>query len=203
MATANPIKNPDQLKGIKFKIDNLKKFGLIEKEEKVKLYINAFPINFTKDINIYHYKFNIVPEVKEEFIISKIFAEISKDIHKDYGNFYRSGDHIYSIKEVSEPKDFTATIVNKGKIEYTINIENKDETSIIKKGQTSNFTQIDEKIIFLIIREILTTNPNVKVDKDNFYLENDKKEVKGFGQTYYIHDGYKLSLKQTEMDYVL
>ena len=96
MATINKIKEPDQIKEIKFKIDNLKKSGLLE--EKVKLYVNAFPIIFTKDINIYHYKFTIVPEVKEEFIISRIFSELSKNIHKDYGNFYRSGDHIYSIK---------------------------------------------------------------------------------------------------------
>ena len=196
MATTNPIKVPDQLKGMNFNPDNLKKSGLLE--EKVELYVNAFPIKFNKDIQIHHYKFTIVPETKEEFVISKIFAELSKDIHKDYGNFYYSGDHIYSIKEVLEAKDYKGTIVNKGKVEYIISIDKKDDTSIIKKGQTSNFNQIHEKIIFLIIREILTTNPNVKVDRDNFYLENVTKEVKGYGQTYFIHDGYKLSLKQTE-----
>ena len=132
MATTNPIKAPDQLKGMNFNPDNLKKSGLLE--EKVKFYVNASPIKFNKDIQIHHYKFTIVPETKEEFVISKIFAELSKDIHKDYGNFYYSGDHIYSIKEVLEAKDYKGTIVNKGKGEYIISIDKKDDTSIIKKG---------------------------------------------------------------------
>jgi hypothetical protein len=78
------------------------------------------------------------------------------------------------------------------------------ETTIIKKGQKTDFSMIEEKIIFLIIREILTTNPNIKVDKDNFYLEKDPlnedypQKVNGTGQSYFIYDGYKLSLKQTE-----
>lgn len=55
-----------------------------------------------------------------------------------------------------------------------------------------------ELILYLIIRGFLTTNPNVKVVKDNFYLENKSEEIKGNGQTYYIHDGYKLNLKQTK-----
>jgi hypothetical protein len=44
----------------------------------------------------------------------------------------------------------------------------------------------------------LTTNLNVKIGKDNFYLENKIEEIKGNGQTYYIHDSYKLNLKQTK-----
>ena len=39
--------------------------------------------------------------------------------------------------------------------------------SKIKKGQTHNFSEIDEKCIFLIIREILQANPNVHFDRDN------------------------------------
>ena len=59
-------------------------------------------------------------------------------------------------------------------------------------------------MILLIIRDILLTNPTVKVDKDNYILEENPKEpeypykIKGIGQTYTIYDGYKLSLKQTE-----
>jgi hypothetical protein len=62
-------------------------------------------------------------------------------------------------------------------------VDKKAETSIIKKNQTLNFSQIHENIIFMIIREILTTNPNVKVDKDNFYLENNPQKIEGTGQS--------------------
>ena len=161
--------------------------------------MNAFPIKFCRDIKIYEYPFTIEPENKEEYIISKIFNELSREIHQKYGLFYRSGNSFYAIKEELNLNDFKVSIENKGKIEYNLKVDKKAETTTIKKDQKTNFSQIQEKIIFMIIREILTTNPNVKVDRDNFYLENNPKKVKGTGQTYFIHDGYKLSLKQTEV----
>ena len=197
MTTANIAKDPEQLHGVKFNVENMVKSKLLE--NKVNIFVNAFPIKFNKDIYVHKYPFTIVPERKEEYIISRIFGQLSMEIFKLYGNFYRSGDCFYSVKEVTEPKDFSVTIVDKGQIEYTIRVDKKVETSIIKKDQTLNFSQVHEKIIFMIIREILTTNPNVKVDKDNFYLENNPQKIEGTGQSYYIHDGYKLSLKQTEV----
>ena len=197
MATKNTAKDPEQIPGIKFNVENMIKNKLLE--NKVNIFVNAFPIKFNKDINVHKYPFTIVPETNEEYIISNIFRKLYLEIFKIYGNFYRSGTNFYSVKEVSEPKDFSIEIVDKGKIEYTIRVDKKAETSIIKKYQTLNFSQIHENIIFMIIREILTTNPNVKVDKDNFYLENNPQKIDGTGQSYYIHDGYKLSLKQTEV----
>ena len=199
MTTTYPAKDSNQIQGIKFNIEKLKKEKIIENDKKIKLYVNAFPIKFNKDIRVYEYPFTIEPENKEEYIISKIFRDLYKEIHKIYGFFYRSGNSFYSVKEELNPNDFKITIENKGQIEYNLKVDKKAETTTIKKGQTTNFSQIHEKIIFLIMREILTTNPNVKVDKDNFYLENNPKEVEGTGQTYFIHDGYKLSLKQTEV----
>ena len=197
MTTKITAKYPEQLHGVKFNVENMVKSKLLE--NKVNIFVNAFPIKFNKDIYVHKYPFTIVPERKEEYIISRIFGQLSMEIFKIYGNFYRSGDSFYSVKEVTEPKDFSITIVDKGQIQYTIRVDKKVETSIIKKNQTLNFSQVHEKIIFMIIREILTTNPNVKVDKDNFYLENNPHKIEGTGQSYYIHDGYKLSLKQTEV----
>ena len=199
MSTINPVKEPKQIQGIKFNIESLKKKEIIDNDKKVKLYVNAFPIKFCRDIKIYEYPFTVEPENKEEYIISKIFNELSREIHQKYGLFYRSGNSFYAIKEELNLNDFKVSIENKGKIEYNLKVDKKAETTTIKKDQKTNFSQIQEKIIFMIIREILTTNPNVKVDRDNFYLENNPKKVKGTGQTYFIHDGYKLSLKQTEV----
>ena len=196
MSTSKDAKEPQQLSGIKFNIDNLIKSGLLEKE--VKLYVNAFPIKFNKDLNIHEYPFAILPETNEEHIISKIFRALSPQIYETYGTFYRSGKTFNAVKDVAEVKDFKITIANDGKVEYTLQVDKKAKTTTIKKGQKNNFTQEQQQILFLIIREILTTNPNVKVDRDNFYLENRYEEIEGIEQTYYVHDGYKLSLKQTE-----
>ena len=193
MTTEN--KEPNKLSEIKYNVNNLKKDKILENE--VKLYINEFPINFTKDIYIYKYHFTIIPEVNEEHVISKILKE--SKIHEIYGTYHHSGKCFYAVNEVSEAKDFKVQLAkDEGKIEYTLQVKKYAEITQIIKGQKKNFTQAQERIIFLIIREILTANPNVKVDKDNFYLENKFKEIKGQNQTYYIHEGYKISLKQTE-----
>ena len=55
------------------------------------------------------------------------------EILKIYGNFYREGNCFYSLKEVLEPKDFTITIVDNGKIEYSIRVDKKAE--LIIKGK--------------------------------------------------------------------
>ena len=202
MATTKTVKDPEVIKAHKFNFDEMKKSKIIENESS-DLYVNAFPITFKKDINVHQYPFTILPETTEEYVISKIFSVLSSQIHAIYGNFYRSGKSFYAIKEVLEPKDFSVSINDKGKIEYRLQVGKNMETTTIKKGQKNNFSMIEEKIIFLIIREILTTNPNIKVDKDNFYLEKDplKKDypqkINGAGQSYFIHEGYKLSLKQT------
>ena len=196
MTTIKQTKEPEKLSVHKFDIGSLKKNGLLENE--VKLYVNAFPIQFNKDLSIHEYPFTIKPEINEEYLISKIFKSLSHQIYETYGTFYRSGKSFNSVKEVSEPKEFKTSIADEGKIEYTLEIDKKAKTTTVKKGQKNNFSQIQEQILFLIIREILTTNPNVKVDKDNFYLENKYETIKGLKQTYNIHDGYKISLKQTE-----
>jgi hypothetical protein len=82
-------------------------------------------------------------------------------------------------------------------LEYTLTVFRSGHHSEIKKDQKSNFSEIDEKIIFLIIREILQANPNVHFDRDNLYLENEKQKVKGV-KNYYVHDGYKISIQQAE-----
>jgi hypothetical protein len=196
MTTIAQAKEPTKLSGQKFNIDNLKKSGLFENE--VKLYVNAFPIQFNRDISIHEYPFTITPEINEDYLISKIFKSLSHQIYETYGIFYRSGKSFNSVKEVLEPKEFKTSIADKGKLEYTLQIDKKAKTSTIIKGQKDNFDQTQEQILFLIIREILTTNPNVKVDKDNFYLENKYNTIKGIKQEYNIYDGYKISLKQTE-----
>ena len=89
------------------------------------------------------------------------------------------------------------SIYNKGKSEYTLIVGEHGHHSTIKKGQKHEFSEIDEKVIFLIIREILQANPNVHFDRDNLYLENKKKEIIGANK-YYIHDGYKISIQQAD-----
>ena len=150
MITINEAKEPQQLSGIPFNKDALIKSGLLENESK--LYVNAFPIKFNKDLNIHEYPFTILPETNEEHIISKIFRALSPQIYETYGTFYRSGKTFNAVKDVAEVKDFKITIANDGKVEYTLQVDKKAKTTTIKKGQKNNFTQVHEHILFLIKR---------------------------------------------------
>ena len=96
--------------------------------------------------------------------------------------------------QVNRLRTFKAVINDKGWLEYKIIIQPCKIDSVIEEGQTHNFTQVQEKMIFLIIREILSANPNVHFDRDNLYLENEKEEVICNHNSYYIHEGYKISI---------
>ena len=171
--------------------------NMLDETDDTMLYSNLYPIKFTKDIDVYEYPFKIDPEVHEENVILKIFRQASQSLFDTYGYYYRSGPTFFSLKGVKEKREFKVHIYNKGKIEYTLIVFPHGHHSKIEKGQTHDFSEIDEKVIFLIIREILQANPNVHFDRDNLYLENKKKEVEG-AKKYYIHDGYKISIQQAD-----
>ena len=187
-----------ELNKVKFIKDQCIKSQLL-KESKEEIYTNLYPIKFTKKIDIYEYPFKIEPEVHEENVILKIFREASKNIFDIYGYYYRSGSTFSALKEINQINEFKVSIYNKGKTEYILTVSKYGHHSIIEKGQKHNFTEIDEKLIFLIIREILQANPNVHFDRDNLYLENKKKEVVGHNNKYFVHDGYKISIQQTDI----
>ena len=196
---SDKIFNLKEISGIEFNKEKSVKKELLEESSDYRLYSNIYPIKFNKDIIIYEYPFEIETKDYEENIVLKILRQASKEIFNLYGYYYRSGDSIYAIKNVKEDKEFNVNIIDKGKLQYLLKIKSYKRFSKITKGQKYNFSEIDEKIIFLIIRGILSTSPNVHFDRDNLYLENKKKEIIGRNDNkYYVHDGFKISIQQTD-----
>ena len=101
-----------------------------------------------------------------------------------------------SVRYVEEENKTKVVIHHREWIQYTIFIQAASRSTIIKKGQNHDFEEVAEKVLFLVIREILSANPYVHFDRDNLYLENEKEEIKGYNNSYYIHDGYKISIQQ-------
>ena len=99
------------------------KNGLFKKPSIGKLYVNLYPIIFTKDIFICEYPFKIIPECHEENVILKILRESSPEIFKKYGYYYRSGNSFFATKKVFEKNIFKRMIVYKGMLEYSIIVE--------------------------------------------------------------------------------
>ena len=128
---------------------------LLEEREDICLYSNYYPIKFIKDIDIYEYRFKIEPETHEENIILKVFRGASKELFEKYGHYFRSGSTFFALQEIKEENIFKTKIYGKGRCEYTLKVFIHGHHSTIKKGQTHDFSENDEKCIFLIIREIL------------------------------------------------
>ena len=192
-----------------------------ESKENNNVYTNLYPIEFTKDITIFKYAFEIEPECHEENIILKILRNKSYDLFETYGYYYRSGNNIYALKKIDNIRQFRSLIVHKGWLEYKIIFQPCSIDSTIKKGAKFNFSEIQEKMIYLVIREILSANPYVHFDRDNLYLNDEEEEeeeeedekdkekkgdekknvekVKSYQNTYYIHDGYKISIQQASI----
>ena len=45
---------------------------------------------------------------------------------------------------------------------------------------------------------IILINPHVHFDRDNLYLDNKRTKLQSDNYIYYLHEGYKLSLQQTD-----
>ena len=190
------VVNKDSIEGIKFNIKKCVENKLLEETEDIQLYTNLYPIKFTKPIQICEYPFIIKPECHEESVILKILREASPYLFKTYGYYYRSGNSFFAVRCVEKDKTFKVVIHHKGWIQYTIHVNATPRSTTIEIGKKHDFEEFEEKVLFLVIREILSANPYVHFDRDNLYLENKKKEIKGHNNTYYIHDGYKISIQQ-------
>ena len=191
-------KEPEIIKGVDWNKKKMLDCKLLQRSDSEALYANAYSVNFTKDINIHEYPFDISPEVHEENAIRKIFKQISNELFKIYGYFYRSGHSFFSVTECNEEKTLKASIIDNGKVDYEITIKASAHSTTIKKDQKFNFEEFQEMVLYYIIREILLINPNVHFDRDNLYLENKKSIIKSDNSIYYLHEGYKLSLQQTD-----
>ena len=213
-----------KLLGITFNGENCIKAGLLEKKEDIELYSNLYPIKFTKDIQVCEYPFIIKPECHEESVILKILREASPELFKTYGYYYRSGNSFFALKCVEKEKQFKVVIHHRGWIQYIIFVKDSPKVTIIKKDNIMNkeqdkkkekdkekveiseneneikdFDEFTEKMIYLVIREILSANPYVHFDRDNLYLENKKQEIEGYQNSYFLHDGYKISLQKADI----
>ena len=190
------IDDKHSLKSIKFNKEKCVEEGLLEESEDIKLYTNLYPIKFKKPIKICEYPFIIKPECHEESVILKILREASPKLFKTYGYYYRSGNSFFAVRSIEEDKNFPVVIRHKGRLKYTIYVHATPRSTTIEKGKKHDFEEFEEKVLFLVIREILSANPYVHFDRDNLYLENKKEEIKAYNNNYYIHDGYKISIQQ-------
>ena len=185
-------------------IDFLKKpdidFGkLTIWNNKKKVYANLFEIILKKDIKLYQYPFKVKPEIEDGDlrIREKLFKILYKSLRKEYGHCFVSGNLLYSMKKVEEPKTFNCFIYLKGKTEYFMEI-NKFEQERLIKQQDIKKDALAKQCIELIIKDILHANPKLEFHKDIFVNIKKKQKIQTDRVSITFYPGFVTSFMETD-----
>ncbi len=143
------------------------------------IYVNLFKINLKKNLDIFQYPYVIDPELDNTNMVirDKLFKIAAKKIKRIYGEFFQSGDMIYATKEIKELNEVTAKIYKRdGPIEYNIKIQPCSNSRSLKNENIEN-DEFAKQIIEILIREILSANPNLDLYRNLFVNKNYKKPI--------------------------
>ena len=147
--------------------------------EKPSFYTNLFKLTLNHPIKIYQYPYLILPEVgiENRKIRRIIFRRIYLEIKETFGNFYQSGDSIYSLLKIEYSQKIRTSLIDRETnrmIEYEITFEaysNKRETELANNSIKNS--PLCKNLLELIINDILSVNPNVSFNRDLIIYENE------------------------------
>ena len=147
--------------------------------EKPSFYTNLFKLTLTHPIKINQYPYIILPEIGVEDRKKRriIFRRIYHEVKETFGNFYQSGDSIYSSLKIEYSKKIRTSLIDRETnkmIEYEITFEaysNKRETELT--NNTIKNSPLCKNLLELIINDILSVNPNVSFYRDLIVNENE------------------------------
>ena len=163
------------------------------------IYVNLFKINLQKDLNIYQYPYAITPEISNEnmTIRDKLFKYAMKKIKQIYGEFFQSGDCIYGTTLIKEIKGVNAFLYGKdGKTEYIITFQPCSNITTLK-NQNIQDDQLAKQIIETLIRDILSSNPNLDFYRNLFVNRTNRREISGGKERVDFFPGFTTSFVYT------
>ena len=164
-----------------------------------KVYSNLYEIILEKEIAIYQYPFTVTPgiEAGDSRMRQNLFKSCSKQLKSIYGECLISGDSLYGINKVEEPKSVKTFIELKGqKDSYSLEFsKNVNERTI--KQQDILRDSLTKQIIELLIKDILHSNPKLEFYKDLFVLK-DKKKVETEKVSVSFYPGFATSFMETD-----
>ena len=166
------------------------------------IYVNLFKIIIKKPLKLYQYPYSVSPEIEAgDFRIrNKIFKYCKLDKRKlrdFYGECFISGDSLYGMKLVKEPKSFKCKLYLDGETEYTMTLQPKANERTITQ-QDLDKDPLTKQFIEILIRDILHGNPNLEFYKNLFVLKNQKKVISGKYGSVNFYPGYTTSFMETE-----
>ena len=166
---------------------------------KKKVYANLFEIKLTKEIKLYQYPFNVKPEIEDGDlrIREKLFKTMFRKIRAVYGHCFVSGNLLYSMKKVEEPKTFNCFLYNKGQTEYFMEIYKYEQERLIKE-QDIKKDPLAKQCIELIIKDILHANPKLEFHKDIFVNTKKQQKIQTDRVSITFYPGFATSFMETD-----
>ena len=163
------------------------------------LYVNLFELRIRKEIRIFCYPYTVYPQIEDGDIIMRreLFKACQRNLYSIYGLCFISGNVLYGLKKVDEPKIIQVRLLPKGKFDYTIEVKNIVNERIIR-NQDIQKDPLAKQIIELIVRDIIISNPQIDVYNDIFFKSNDTKLICTRNNSILLYQGFYTSYMEIE-----
>ena len=163
------------------------------------VYANLYEIEITKELQLYQYPFTVTPPIgnADIRIREKLFKYSYKKLKNIFDDCFISGDSLYSMKKVEEPKTVVCSIYLKGRTEYTMEF-NKFETQRTIKQEDIQKDPLSKQFIEMIIKDILRSNKKLEFYKGVFVLSDKKKTIETDNVSITFYPGFTTSFMETD-----
>ena len=164
-----------------------------------KVYVNLFEIKMKKQITLYQYPYTVNPPIGSTNILirNKLFKYSNKKLKEIFGDFFISGDCLFSMKEIKESKAVTLSLYLNGKFNYTIEFNNFENKRIIGQNEIQK-DPLSKQFIEMIIKDILLSNPKLDFYKDVFFIKCHKKTIETKNASISFYPGFATSFVETD-----
>ena len=102
------------------------------------VYANLYEIEIEegKELKLFQYPFTVTPPIGNADIRmrEKLFKAAYKKLRGIYNDCFISGDSLYSMEKIDEPKIVTCSLYLKGRTEYTLEFNKFERQKTNKKG---------------------------------------------------------------------
>ena len=186
--------NVEFLKKPKINVDKLK-YIMNSKD----VYANLYEIEIKKELKLYQYPFTVNPPIGDSDI--RIREKLSKAAYRELKSIYEdcfiSGNSLYSMKKVDEPKVVKCALFLKGRTDYTLEFNKFESQKTIKQQDIQN-DPLSKQFVEMVIRDILHANPKLEFYKGIFVLSNEKQKIETERVSITFYPGFTTSFMETD-----
>jgi len=165
------------------------------------VYANLFEIKLKKKLILFQYPYTVNPPIgsTDTVIRDKLFRISSKHLRGIFGECFISGDSLYSMKEIKEPKSVECILKSKGegRNEYIIEFNDFENKRTFEEKEIQK-DPLSKQFIEMIIRDILRSNPKLEFYKDVFVMTNNKKTIETKNVSISFYPGFTTSFMETD-----